>query len=87
MHFSVHDYESAKDDYEKVLTFEPGNKAAKNRVLICYQKLKQFKEKEKHIYAGMFNKFADSIITIPKAKQKYVCFRLHGLDFKIRVGR
>ena len=58
-YFSVHDYESAKDDYEKVLTFEPGNKAAKNHVLICNQKLKQFKEKEKHIYAGMFNKFAE----------------------------
>ncbi|XP_071181630.1 peptidyl-prolyl cis-trans isomerase FKBP4-like isoform X2 [Mytilus edulis] len=58
-YFQVHDHESAKADYEKVLELEPENKAAKNQIVICDQKLKQFREKEKHIYAGMFNKFAE----------------------------
>ncbi|XP_063399593.1 peptidyl-prolyl cis-trans isomerase FKBP4-like isoform X2 [Mytilus trossulus] len=58
-YFQVHDHESAKADYEKVLELEPENKAAKNQIVICEQKLKQFREKEKHIYAGMFNKFAE----------------------------
>ncbi|XP_052066110.1 peptidyl-prolyl cis-trans isomerase FKBP4-like isoform X3 [Mytilus californianus] len=58
-YFQVHDHESAKADYEKVLEYEPENKAAKNQIVICEQKLKQFREKEKHIYAGMFNKFAE----------------------------
>lgn len=35
---------------------EPGNKAAANQVIICKQKLKESKNKEKKLYANMFTK-------------------------------
>lgn len=37
---------------------EPDNKAAKNQVKICEQKIKQFDKNEKAKYMGMFEKFA-----------------------------
>lgn len=37
---------------------EPANKAASNHVLICKQKIKESKNKEKKLYANMFTKLA-----------------------------
>lgn len=48
----------AKDDFEKLLTIEPSNKAAAAQISICRQKMKLLREKEKKIYSNMFDKFA-----------------------------
>ena len=58
-HFSLQDYDEAVADFKTVLEIEPNNKAAKNQLVLCQQKLKQIKENEKRKYAGMFQKFAE----------------------------
>lgn len=42
----------------QVIQLEPSNKAAANHVVICKQKIKQNKDKEKKLYANMFTKLA-----------------------------
>lgn len=54
------DYDLAKQDFERVVELDPQNKAAKNQVTVCVRKMKQIKEKEKKLYAGMFQKFAEA---------------------------
>jgi len=56
---ALNDCEAAKLDFEKSLELEPDNKAAKNKVVICQQKIKKQKEKEKRTFANMFDKFAE----------------------------
>lgn len=46
-------------DYQTVVKLEPENKAARNQMVICSQKVKQFQEREKQKYLGMFSKFAE----------------------------
>lgn len=58
-HLALNDCESAKLDFEKSLEFEPDNKAAKNKVVVCQQRIKSQKEKEKKTFANMFDKFAE----------------------------
>lgn len=45
----------AKKDFEKVLELAPENKAAKNQITICNQKIKMQNEKEKRLYKNMFD--------------------------------
>ncbi|KAJ8299345.1 hypothetical protein KUTeg_023405 [Tegillarca granosa] len=47
--FNQNDYDLAKEDFEKVLEIDPVNKAAKNQILKCEQKTKEYKKKEKNI--------------------------------------
>jgi len=56
---ALNDSESAKADFEKCAMLEPDNKAAKNKLAICQQKIKAHKEKEKKTFANMFDKFAE----------------------------
>jgi len=58
-HLALNDCESAKLDFEKSLELEPDNKAAKNKVVVCQQRIKSQKEKEKKTFANMFDKFAE----------------------------
>lgn len=55
---SLGDFEKALDDFANVRLLEPENKAAINQETICKQKIKEYKEKQKKIYAHMFSKFA-----------------------------
>lgn len=50
--------EKAQGDFQAVLKIDPNNKAASNHIVICGQKLKEQKIREKKIYANMFDKFA-----------------------------
>ncbi|KAK5644086.1 hypothetical protein RI129_007931 [Pyrocoelia pectoralis] len=50
--------ELASQDFAVVLNLEPNNTAAKAQQAICTKTLKQQLEKEKRIYANMFDKFA-----------------------------
>ncbi|KAK7864395.1 hypothetical protein R5R35_010986 [Gryllus longicercus] len=50
--------ERAKVDFEMVLKLEPSNKAAASHVVMCNNKLREQKGREKMIYANMFEKFA-----------------------------
>ncbi|KAK4887688.1 hypothetical protein RN001_003959 [Aquatica leii] len=50
--------EKATKDFAEVLNLEPNNTAAKTQQLICTKKLKEQLQREKKIYANMFDKFA-----------------------------
>ncbi|XP_049870545.1 FK506-binding protein 59 isoform X2 [Pectinophora gossypiella] len=50
--------EQALKDFQKVVEAEPTNKAAANQVIVCRAAIKNQKQKEKALYANMFDKFA-----------------------------
>jgi len=50
--------ERAKADFEAVLRLAPDNKAAANSLVLCNNKIKDQRKREKMIYANMFEKFA-----------------------------
>ncbi|XP_058819841.1 FK506-binding protein 59 isoform X3 [Topomyia yanbarensis] len=54
------DFEKALEDFNAVREIEPENKAAQNQVAICKQKIKDYNEKQKKVFANMFTKFAKS---------------------------
>lgn len=56
---NLKEYDEAIADFKIVLEIDPNNKAAKNQIIIAHQKIKDLQAKEKKIYQGMFQKFAD----------------------------
>ncbi|XP_033823643.1 peptidyl-prolyl cis-trans isomerase FKBP4 [Periophthalmus magnuspinnatus] len=57
--FAMKEFDRAKDDFQKVIQLYPSNKAAKSQVSLCQKRLKEQHEKDKRIYANMFQKFAE----------------------------
>ncbi|XP_030023073.1 FK506-binding protein 59 isoform X2 [Manduca sexta] len=57
--------EAALRDFQKVVELEPQNKAAANQLIVCRATIQKQKQKEKQLYANMFDKFAkhDSEVT------------------------
>ncbi|KAH8374241.1 hypothetical protein KR200_005149 [Drosophila serrata] len=55
---TINELDDALEDFQKVIQLEPNNKAAANQVIICKQKIKESKNKEKKLYANMFTKLA-----------------------------
>ncbi|XP_026330184.1 FK506-binding protein 59 isoform X2 [Hyposmocoma kahamanoa] len=56
-------------DFQKIVDLEPGNKAAANQIIVCRTTIQKQKQKEKAMYANMFDKFAkkDSEVTVGEA--------------------
>lgn len=50
--------ELANKDFTRCLEIDPNNTAAKNQLIICSKAMKELLQKEKKIYANMFDKFA-----------------------------
>lgn len=57
--FAMKEFERAKDDFQRVIQLYPSNKAAKSQVAMCQKRIKEQHEKDKRIYANMFQKFAE----------------------------
>ncbi|KAE8296352.1 Peptidyl-prolyl cis-trans isomerase FKBP4 [Larimichthys crocea] len=57
--FGMKEFDRAKDDFQQVVQLYPANKAAKSQVVLCQKRLKEQHEKDKRIYANMFQKFAE----------------------------
>ena len=57
-HLILQNYDDAIEAFQKVLSVEPGNKAAQNQVVQTRNKIKLSREKEKQRYANMFDKLA-----------------------------
>lgn len=55
---AAHDFDNAVADFTAVLEVEPENKAALNGLTICKHKIQEYKQREKKLFAGMFDKFA-----------------------------
>ncbi|NXI20996.1 FKBP4 isomerase, partial [Sterrhoptilus dennistouni] len=58
-HLAVNDFELARADFQKVIQLYPSNKAAKVQLVTCQQKIREQHEKEKKMYANMFQRLAD----------------------------
>ncbi|XP_054475688.1 peptidyl-prolyl cis-trans isomerase FKBP4 [Anoplopoma fimbria] len=57
--FGMKEFDRARDDFQQVVQLYPANKAAKTQVSHCQKRIKEQHEKDKRIYANMFQKFAD----------------------------
>ncbi|XP_060701571.1 peptidyl-prolyl cis-trans isomerase FKBP5-like [Hemiscyllium ocellatum] len=55
----VNEFDLAKADFQKVLQVNPENRAAKMQIVLCQNRMKEHHERNKKIYANMFQKFAD----------------------------
>uniref|UniRef100_A0A0P4WFD0 peptidylprolyl isomerase n=1 Tax=Scylla olivacea TaxID=85551 RepID=A0A0P4WFD0_SCYOL len=69
-HLSMGDPILAQKDFQSCLNLEQNNKAAKQQLMICAQKIKADKLREKQIYGGMFEKFAKQDMEKKKAEAK-----------------
>lgn len=57
--FGMKEYERARGDFTRVTQLYPANRAAKAQVQVCQKHVKEQHEKDKRLYAGMFQKFAE----------------------------
>ncbi|XP_026167900.1 peptidyl-prolyl cis-trans isomerase FKBP4 [Mastacembelus armatus] len=57
--FGMKEFDKARDDFQRVVQLYPANKAAKSQVVLCQKHIKEQHEKDKRIYANMFQKFAE----------------------------
>ncbi|XP_056373821.1 peptidyl-prolyl cis-trans isomerase FKBP4 isoform X1 [Hyla sarda] len=55
----VNELELAKDDFVKVIQLYPGNKAARAHLTQCQQRIREQHQREKIIYANMFQRLAE----------------------------
>lgn len=55
----MHEPEQAKKHFEAILEFDANNKAAHNQVVICNAKIREQREKDKKLYANIFNRMAE----------------------------
>ncbi|CAJ0941915.1 unnamed protein product, partial [Mesorhabditis belari] len=58
---SFSDFDEALTIFEKVMASEPGNKAAEQQILICKQKIKEFEQREKRRFKGLFAKLGNDV--------------------------
>uniref|UniRef100_A0A3Q3W3F5 peptidylprolyl isomerase n=1 Tax=Mola mola TaxID=94237 RepID=A0A3Q3W3F5_MOLML len=56
---SMKEFDRARTDFQQVVQLYPANKAAKSQVVFCQKRIKEQHEKDKLIYANMFQKFAE----------------------------
>ncbi|XP_056622793.1 peptidyl-prolyl cis-trans isomerase FKBP4 [Triplophysa dalaica] len=57
--FVMKDFDRARADFQRVTQLYPANKAAKSQIMLCQKHIKEQHEKDKLLYANMFQKFAD----------------------------
>ncbi|CAK1543787.1 unnamed protein product [Leptosia nina] len=62
--------EGAIKDFQAIVEMEPQNKAAANQVLVCRNTLQKQKQREKQMYANMFDKFAKHDTQVEKQRAK-----------------
>ncbi|CAH2276358.1 peptidyl-prolyl cis-trans isomerase FKBP4 [Pelobates cultripes] len=58
-YFGINEPELAKDDFSKVVQLYPGNKAARAHIAQCQVRIRQQQERERKIYANMFQRLAE----------------------------
>ncbi|XP_059362855.1 peptidyl-prolyl cis-trans isomerase FKBP4-like [Carassius carassius] len=53
------EFDRARADFQQVTQLYPANKAAKSQIALCQKHIKEQHEKDKRLYANMFQKFAE----------------------------
>lgn len=56
---SRNEFSLALEDFHLVLQVNPSNRAARCQIGICQRKIREHHERDKKIYANMFQKFAE----------------------------
>ncbi|XP_048872470.1 peptidyl-prolyl cis-trans isomerase FKBP5 [Brienomyrus brachyistius] len=64
------EFSLAMDDFQHVLQVNPSNRAARGQICICQRKIREHHERDKKIYANMFQKFAEHDAKAGKLKRK-----------------
>uniref|UniRef100_A0A2P2HX48 peptidylprolyl isomerase n=1 Tax=Hirondellea gigas TaxID=1518452 RepID=A0A2P2HX48_9CRUS len=59
-HQHLDELEQAMSDYKKVLSLDASNITAKKELNVCLLKMKEYRQREKVVYSGMFDRFARS---------------------------
>ncbi|CAG9580154.1 unnamed protein product [Danaus chrysippus] len=67
---AIEEAEKALKDFEKVVEAEPENKAAANQIKVCKSMIAKQKQKEKQLYANMFDKFAKHDSEVERLRAK-----------------
>ncbi|KAM3956317.1 FK506-binding protein 59kD isoform 1-T1 [Aphomia sociella] len=62
--------DAALTDFQTVVDAEPQNKAAANQVIVCRSAIQKQKQKEKQLYANMFDKFAKKDTELEKQRAR-----------------
>ena len=57
--FGMKEFDMARDNFQRVVQLYPANKAGKSQLVLCQKRIKEQHEKDKRIYANMFQKFAE----------------------------
>jgi len=68
----LQNFDEALRDFKAVLEVDPDNKAAKNQLVMTTHKIKQIHNREKQMYAGMFQKFAEIDAKVNVCRVSYV---------------
>ncbi|XP_020339279.1 peptidyl-prolyl cis-trans isomerase FKBP5 isoform X2 [Oncorhynchus kisutch] len=64
------EFSLAMSDFKLVLQVNPSNRAAHGQVSICQCKIREHHERDKKIYANMFQKFAEHDVKAGKGKRR-----------------
>lgn len=58
-HLLRNEFSLALMDFQQVLQVNPTNRAARCQIVICHRKIREHHERDKKIYANMFQRFAE----------------------------
>ncbi|CAL8263565.1 unnamed protein product [Merluccius merluccius] len=56
---AMKEFDGAREDFQQVIQLYPANKAAKAQLGLCQKHIRDQREKDKRLYANMFQKFAE----------------------------
>ncbi|XP_056606799.1 peptidyl-prolyl cis-trans isomerase FKBP5 isoform X1 [Triplophysa dalaica] len=64
------EFSLALEDFKQVLQVNPYNRAARSQIAVCQRKIREHNERDKMIYANMFQRFAEHDAKVVKLKRK-----------------
>ncbi|XP_036389599.1 peptidyl-prolyl cis-trans isomerase FKBP5 [Megalops cyprinoides] len=64
------EFSLAMDDFRHVLQVNPSNRAARSQISVCQRKIREHHERDKKIYANMFQKFAEHDAKVGRLKRR-----------------
>lgn len=68
-HLLQNDFTLALRDFRQVQQVNPSNQAARHRIVVCQRKMREYHEREKMIYANMFQRFAEHDAKVSRLKR------------------
>lgn len=63
------EFSLALEDFKQVLQVNPCNRAARSQIAVCQRQIREHNERDKMIYANMFQRFAEHDAKVCKLSQ------------------